>query len=65
MKKILLYRLAAIAFLCLSSLLIKSENSMCGLRCASISKTLMSQQILISDTNESPFYHDDGFFIKI
>jgi hypothetical protein len=65
MKKIFFHRLIALSFLCLSSLLIKSENSVCSLRCACISKPTESPKNFINETSNNRLYHDDGFIIKI
>jgi hypothetical protein len=65
MKKIFLYRLIVILVMCLSSLLIKSENVACNLRCTAFSRCEMQPEKIMSDTHEIFFYNDDGFFIKI
>ena len=65
MKKIFLYRLIVILVMCLSSLLIKSENVACNLRCTAFSRCEIQHEKIMSDTHESYFYNDDGFFIKI
>jgi hypothetical protein len=65
MKKIVLYRLMVILAMCLSSLLIKSENEACNLRCTAFSRCQIQHEKIMSDTHENFFYNDDGFFIKI
>jgi len=65
MKKIFLYRLIAILLMCLSSLLIKSENVACNLSCIAFSRCEMQHEKIMSDTHDFFFYNDDGFFIKI
>jgi hypothetical protein len=65
MKKIFLNRLLAILLMCLSSLLIKSENVACNLSCTAFSGCEMQQEKIMSDTHEFFLYNDDGFFIKI
>ena len=65
MKKSLLVRIVAFLFLCFSSLLIKSETTLCTLKCDSIAKCPMAEQPVKSTAAFNPVYHDDGFFIKI
>ena len=65
MKKIFLYRLVAVLCMCLSSLLIKSENVACKVKCIAISKCEMQRQNIMSETHETFSYNSDGFFIKI
>jgi hypothetical protein len=65
MKKIFLYRLTAIVFMCLSSLLIKSENVACNIKCTAYSRCLIQQEKIMSETHAKIFYNEDGFFIKI
>jgi hypothetical protein len=65
MKKIFLFRLLAILLMCLSSLLIKSENVACKLSCTAFSKCGMPDKKIVSDTHEFFFYNTDGLFIKI
>jgi hypothetical protein len=65
MKKIFLCRLIVILVMCLSSLLIKSENPACNLKCTAFSRCEMQDEKIMSDTHEIFFYNDDVFFIKI
>ena len=65
MKKIFLYRLIAILLMCFSSLLIKSENVACNVKCTAFSNCPMQQEKIIGETQRNIFYNDDGFFIKI
>lgn len=66
MKKIFLFRFIAIILMCLSSLLIKSENVVCKASCTAFSRCEMQQQKIASDIHKKNiFYNDDGFFIKI
>jgi hypothetical protein len=66
MKKAFFFRLFAIAFFCLASLVIKSETSSCKLQCRyAAQKAAVMQSLIISDLHESPLPHDDGFFIRI
>jgi hypothetical protein len=65
MKKIFLYRIAAVLCMCLCSLLIKSENIACKVKCIAMSKCEMQQQNSMSETHETFSYNSDGLFIKI
>jgi hypothetical protein len=66
MKKTFLFRLLAITFFCLASLVIKSETTLCNLQCRyAAQKVAVMQSLKLNDTDENPSYHDDGFFIRI
>ncbi len=66
MKKRFVFRLCAIAVFCLASLAIKSETSACKSVCAyECKKAAVMKALIANDAQASPFYHDDGFFIKI
>jgi len=65
MKKIFLLRIMAVVLMCLSSLLIKSENVASKLNCSAFCKCEMQQQNTPNEPHADLFYHDDGFFIKI
>ncbi len=65
MKKIFLLRLVAVLLMCLSSLLIKSENVASKLNCSVFCNCKIQKQNTITVTPTAPFYNDDGFFIKI
>jgi hypothetical protein len=65
MKKKFLFRLFALAFFCLASLVIKSETSSGKLQCPYATRKATVMQSLLNDVHESPLNHDDGFFIKI
>ncbi len=66
MNKSFLFRLTAITFFCLASLAIKSETSMCDMKCTSVKK---NNQILQSPINSEehyiPAYPYESFLIKI
>ncbi|HWH62116.1 MAG TPA: hypothetical protein VNS50_02540 [Ginsengibacter sp.] len=65
MKKIFLFRLIAILLMCFSSLLIKSENIACKIKCTAFSSCPIQQEKISSNTHGIYFYNDDGLFIKI
>ena len=66
MKKTFLFRLFAITFFCLASLVIKSESAMCNLDCRhAAQKAAIIRSLLMSNITESPLPNDDGFFIRI
>ena len=65
MKKIFFLRLMAVLLMCLSSLLIKSENVATKLKCSAFCSCKMQNDKTASDTHADPFYYDDAFFIKI
>lgn len=64
MKKIFLYRFIAIVGMCLSSLLIKSENVACKLSCTSFSASKL-QAAEVTGKAIIPIFNRDGIFIKI
>ena len=66
MNKSHLFRLVTITFFCFASLAIKSETSICNMKCSSVKlnsltlpSSVLSQQLAI------PAYPYEGFFIKI
>lgn len=65
MKKILLLRIMAVLLMCLSSLLIKSENVASKLNCSSFCSCEMQHEKTLNNPQENVFSRDDGFFIKI
>jgi hypothetical protein len=66
MKKNFLFRLFALTFFCLASLVIKSETSFCNFQCRSAApKAAIMQSLKLNDVHESPLFHDDGFFFTI
>ena len=65
MKKAFLFRLLALTFFCMASLVIKSETSSCKLQCTYAAQKAPVMQSLLNDRHDSLLYHDDGFFIRI
>lgn len=65
MKKIFFLRIMAVILMCLSSLLIKSENVASKLNCSAFCHCEMQHEKTISNTQRDIFGRDDGFFIKI
>ena len=65
MKKIFFLRIMAVILMCLSSLLIKSENVANKLSCSAFCPCEMQHEKTISNTQQDIFSRDDGFFIKI
>ena len=66
MKKILLYRLVAVAIFCFSSLFIKSEITACKIKCKKTSNRIaIKAPSLKKETINKAVFQRDGFFIKI
>lgn len=66
MNKSFLFRLVTITFFCLASLAIKSETSICNMKCSSMEKSnVLMQSSILSEQQPVPFYPFENFFIKI
>ena len=65
MKKIFLLRIMAVVLMCLSTLLIKSENVASKLSCSAFCPCEMQHEKTVNNTQQDFFNRDDGFFIKI
>ncbi len=66
MNKSFLFRLVTITFFCLASLAIKSETSICNMKCSSIeNKSLMLQSSTRIEQQSISAYPFETFFIKI
>ncbi|MDQ6902614.1 MAG: hypothetical protein M3139_06335 [Bacteroidota bacterium] len=65
MKNKILFKLFAIVMLCLSSLLIKSENCFSSVNATCIFKCEEAKTLFSNDTNAIPLRYEDGFMIKI
>ena len=65
MKKIFFLRLLAVVLMCLSSLLIKSENVASKLNCSAFCRCVMQQEKIVNNPQQDVFGRDSGFFIRI
>ncbi|KAA9035473.1 hypothetical protein FW778_21165 [Ginsengibacter hankyongi] len=65
MKKIFRLRVFILTFCCFTSLIIKSESSICKLTCTNTCKNLYKQSLILLETHEEEGYPYDGLFIKI
>jgi hypothetical protein len=65
MKKIFVIRIMAVVLMCLSSLLIKSENVANKLSCSAFCPCEMRHEKTVATPQLDPYRRDDGFFIKI
>ena len=67
MKTILICRLLAITFFCLTSLAIKSEQTVCKTKCSKLSTTriMIEPKVEFTSYERGPLPLDDGFIIKI
>jgi hypothetical protein len=66
MKKIILYRLVVMAALCMTTLLIKSENSICNATCAYMpGKTAAANAASLNDDVKKVDNEYGSLFIKI
>ncbi len=66
MNKSFLFRLVTITFFCLASLAIKSETSMCNMKCSSVKQnSVILESSIRSEQLSVPDYPYESFYIKI
>lgn len=65
MEKKILFKLVGVILLCLSSLLIKSENYFSSTKATCIFKCEEAKTLFCSDTTNNLLHYEDGFMIKL